>query len=286
MEEQPRAASLGKASYLMTNQDDLDSALAFVRAAIPGVSINDAGLRSHATSMQPHPEYLVDFCFAYAAMTGDPRACRELEMVHKARVNAAMGRAGLSEADLADATQTLWTKLLTANDPGRAPRLARYAGHGPLAGWLRVCAAREAVNARRQHRRFEPLRDMTAEFVSTSFDLEAALARAEAAPLVRTALNDVLGQLPAKFQNLLRHRFIDRLSSEELASMYGVHRATVDRWIVRVRESVLAATRRAVQAQLDLRPDSARSLVDAIVADLEMSFSVLACDDLVHAGAR
>jgi RNA polymerase sigma-70 factor (ECF subfamily) len=263
----------------MNERDDPSTALAFVRTAIPGVGVDDEGFRAHVEAVGPTPEYMADLCIAYAAMRGDPKACRELELEHRGTVILAMSRAGLSGAELSDATQALWTKLLTTNESGAPPRLARYAGRGPLGAWIKICASREAVDARRRRKAFEPLTDLTAELVSASSDLEKALAVSESEPIVRATLQEVLRGLPSKFQNLLRHRFIDRLSSEELATLYGVHRATIDRWLTRARWGVLQGTRRALQDRLALRPDSARSLIDAIVGDLDMSFSALAAND-------
>ncbi len=264
---------------MTTEHDDASSALAFVRTAIPGVVIDDDAFRAHVAAVQPSPEFMADLCFAYAAMRGDPKACRDLELEHRGTVIPAMSRAGLSGAELSDAAQALWTRLLTTTESGTQPRLGRYAGRGPLGAWIKICASREAVDARRRRKTFEPLHDLTAELVSASADLENALAVSESAPVVRATLQEVLRGLPSKFQNLLRHRFIDRLSSEELATLYDVHRATIDRWLTRARWAVLQGTRRALQDRLDLRPDSARSLIDAIVGDLEMSFSALAAND-------
>jgi RNA polymerase sigma-70 factor (ECF subfamily) len=49
--------------------------------------------------------------------------------------------------------------------------------------------------------------------------------------------------MPRRDRNLLRLHFLGGVTLEQLAQMYGVHRATVVRWLAAAREAVLAATR-------------------------------------------
>ncbi|MGH1347775.1 MAG: sigma-70 family RNA polymerase sigma factor [Nannocystales bacterium] len=262
----------------MTVEESVSSALAAVREDCPGIHVDEAGFHAYARA-RPDAVHWVDLCLAYAALEGDPPACRHVRTQHQRLIDTAMNRAGLTAPEVSDASQGLWSKLLVADPDGTAARLDRYHGSGPLSAWLRICATREAVDARRRRRAYEPLSDITEQLVATSGDLEHALAVAESRERVQEALRATLIGLPVRFQNVLRHRFIDRLTSEDLAQLYGVHRATVDRWLIRARDTVLRGTRRRLELELDLRLDSALSLINAVVGRLEMSFSTLAAND-------
>src|SRR5439155_27001611 len=83
-------------------------------------------------------------------------------------------------------------------------------------------------------------------------DPETALLRARYASAANEALREAFASLDARERNLLRQHFVDRLSIDDLGPLYGVHRATVARWLERAREALEARTRKLLMERLDV----------------------------------
>ena len=59
----------------------------------------------------------------------------------------------------------------------------------------------------------------------------------------RRAFNDAAAQLTDRERTLLRYRFYDGLSIDEICVLYRVHGATIARWLAAIREDLFEATR-------------------------------------------
>lgn len=139
-----------------------------------------------------------------------------------------------------DALQEFRTNLLTGNDA----RLASYSGSGSLAAWLRVSATRAGLDAlRRAKRRKESPQPELALLAGSDAGPEVELFRASYGQAFRGALKDALERLDAQQRNVLRLHFSEGLNIEAIGKAYGVHRATVARWIVRARGQILSDVR-------------------------------------------
>ena len=63
----------------------------------------------------------------------------------------------------------------------------------------------------------------------------------------------------------------DDLSIDEIGVLYGVHRATVARWIASVRESLFELTRRALISRLSIDEGDVDSVLRMIDSQLDIS---------------
>ncbi|MBX3231760.1 MAG: hypothetical protein KIT84_42715 [Labilithrix sp.] len=131
----------------------------------------------------------------------------------------------------------LTTRLVLGHDGG-APKLLAYTGRGALAGFVKVAALRLAQTRRRCARTTEPL---TGEEALVGANAELLLTRRVQADAFRSALRAALGALEPIGRAVLKARFLDGLSLEEVAAAHRISRATAARRIVAARAAVVAS---------------------------------------------
>src|ERR1043165_5840555 len=109
---------------------------------------------------------------------------------------------------------------LLLGDAGRAPRIAEYTGRGALRGWTRVVLSRTALNMLRDQKRDVPLEEaLLAEPATGGCDPELLSLRDRFGGALDRALESAMRQLTADERVLLRQRFVDGLSAEQLARL-------------------------------------------------------------------
>ena len=209
-----------------------------------------------------------DLWLATAASTGDAKAIAALEeTVMQPLLERMRGR---EHAD--DVAQLLRAQLLV----GASPRILGYAGRAPLERWLGVALARMLEHARRDASKHGAADD-DGELAAAT-DLEHVLLRAEARAALADALRTAVSELDAEDRALLRLHVTDQLGIDELARLYGVHRATAARRVERARRELGRLTRRQLATRLALPPWE----VDSLVRIVRSSFRSLVKTYLVE----
>jgi RNA polymerase sigma-70 factor, ECF subfamily len=237
-----------------------DAFAQYVRARLePDVELEDA---------DAHLE-LEDLFLACACAAGDERALTEFERVLMPMVRAAITAAGPSD-DIDEVAQRVRERLLV-DAPSRPAAIRSYAGTGPIAGWLRVCAVRHALMLRRGSTRTVPLDTDERVEAAVTTDPELTLIKSSALEAFRTAFRAALDDLPARDKNVLRYQIIDGLGSDEIARIYRVHRVTVTRWQAKARHTLLRQTRRRLALALNLDRAGFDSLMGLIESRLDVS---------------
>jgi len=254
------------------------------RAAWPGVEVGAAAFVAHVarhTSGTSDPEvaaadlYGPDLYLACACAAGDPMGLRVFEDQILPLAGSALRRLDPSPA-FADEVRQLLRQKLFVTDGASLPKIADYAGRGPLTTWVRVSAVRTALNLRGSGRREQPMTasqvaalappvdDPALKYLKAQFadEFEAALARACAA-------------LTDRDRTILRLRFVDDLNIDQIGGLYGVHRATVARWIARIRDELFAATRTDLVGRLKLSDSDFESLLGLARSQLDLSLSAV-----------
>jgi RNA polymerase sigma-70 factor (ECF subfamily) len=84
-----------------------------------------------------------------------------------------------------------------------------------------------------------------------------------------------MGALDERQRTLLRYRFVDGLTVEQIAEVYGVHRATTHRHLNEARDALSGATEREVRARLTIDASEVASLRRLIISQLEVSVARL-----------
>ncbi len=212
---------------------------------------------------------LRDLALATACAEQRPRALARFELEFGPQIARALKKSrtlGLSEAEF----QQIIREKLFVSAPGEAPRIASYGGRAPLGGWLRVLCARAVIDLARRKDDLEllmtdaPLLDQLA----SRDDPELASLRARFAGVLPAAFQQALLSLTPRQRNLLRQRYLHGVPATQLATSYGVHRATLFGWIEEARTALLDSTRARVAASAG---GQLESLVRLLGSELDLS---------------
>jgi RNA polymerase sigma-70 factor (ECF subfamily) len=177
--------------------------------------------------------------------------------------------------------QTVRQRLLVGTEGG-GPRLLEYAGRGPLAAWVRITLVRTGLSLRRQQNRQQrQLSDLQDSALATAGDPELDYLRSRYRAEFEQAFRDACARLPERERAVLRLAVIDGLSVDRIGLVYGVHRATAARWLIRARTLLFEETRRLLTAALGLSPSEFGSLARLVHSQLDVQISVLLRDPKV-----
>jgi RNA polymerase sigma-70 factor (ECF subfamily) len=250
------------------------------RAAWPALTVSPADFMAHVARRLPAEKpldalrslYIADLYLAFACGRGDPHAIALFEshfMSAMPQVIARVARDGSGE----DVVQTVRAKLLL-RDETSSPKILDYSGQGPLAGWLRVSSVRTALNMMRGGRaevRDAALDEAMLQIEAPNDSPEFLAIRTRHREDFKAAFEEAVHALPPERRNLLRMRFVDELTLDQLASLFNVHRATAARWLAEARDHVYEETRRALQRRLNLPQSEFESLIEALRSAIDLS---------------
>jgi RNA polymerase sigma-70 factor (ECF subfamily) len=141
--------------------------------------------------------------------------------------------------------QEFWKKLLVGDEA----KVGEYRGRGPLLAWLRISAARLAIDRNRAVRAVEAREaDLGDCWTEQAFGPESTLTRARFHEPFRIALKHAIFAMPKKDRNVLRMHVVGRCSIDQIGRAYNVHRATAARWLEQARERILLGVRTELDA--------------------------------------
>jgi RNA polymerase sigma-70 factor (ECF subfamily) len=221
------------------------------------------------------PVFVEDLFLAHACLDGDPAALRTFDATYVARVRTYVARFGFTASDVAEVEQLVRVRLLA----GPTPKLAQYTGAGPLARWVRVAAVRVAVNfiaSRPEHASAAEVspEDVPDRAAGDLPDAEAQivdlLMTARHRDLVRGVLGEALAYLPEHEKTVLRMYLLDGVAVENIARVFGVHRATVARWLSSIRSQMAGGVNDRLSLRLGAPASQVRNLFRGLRFDLEL----------------
>lgn len=217
--------------------------------------------------------HLDDLLLACGCINGDPAALAAFDgLLEGAR--RVLGRSGLAPDQVDDVLQRVRYVLLVRR-PEDEPRLVRYVGTGPLSGWVRVAAAREAGHARRKIGR-DAARDVADIREAIILDVETAYLKQHYLREFSEGFTEALRSLSAREQNMLRMHVVEKLSVDQLAAVFRVHRTTVWRWMTEVHRKLLEGTREILAQRLGIVDKDLDTILRLIQSQL-----VLSLDDVL-----
>lgn len=218
---------------------------------------------------------------AIACARGDNAAIAAFDRVYLEIVPQALAGMKLPAATVEDVRSAVRDKLLLA-DGERPPRILAYAGRGRLRGLVQVTATRTAIDRiRLEEREVElPARELAA-----STDVALSLIKAQYREAFSAGFARAVATASRRDRNLLRLHFLGGVTLEQLAQMYGVHRATIVRWLAAARQAVFSATREHVAGQIDAPADELDEMFDLVKSRVELSVErLLASVEVSHRG--
>jgi RNA polymerase sigma-70 factor, ECF subfamily len=221
-----------------------------------------------------------DVYLSCACVNGDLGALSIFKREAEGVVRGAIARVHRDPEFIRETLQEFWKKLLAGPDA----RVHEYRGRGPLQAWLRICAARLAIDRYRAERavteRETDLGDCLAE---QAFGPESTLTRTRFREPFRLALQHAITSMTTKDRNLLRMHVVGRCSIDQIGRAYNVHRATAARWLEQARERIL----RDVRTELDvagppLTDSEFRSVARIMGGELELENALFQSQLSVH----
>jgi RNA polymerase sigma-70 factor (ECF subfamily) len=166
--------------------------------------------------------------------------------------------------DAEELAQRLRVRLLVA-EAGQPPRIASYTGRGPLNAWLRVAAARLAVD---QHRAEVSDSPPTWAVLSGPVDQELLYLKQTHADLFGAALETGLMALSKRARTVLRLHFLQGVPIAQIATSYSVSPRSVQRWIVAAQTEVIDQLRSVLASNLEITGSQLESLMGAMETEL------------------
>lgn len=241
------------------------------RAAHPGLNVPAGAFQRYlaarvSLSVAVQPELAGDLYLACACEEQLPSARERLAALHQKPLRETLHRA-LGNASLADeATQVTFERVLLG-------KLSDYSGRGPLAHWLAVVGLRTGLKLRGATPANEVGLEAILDLPEDVSDLE--LVNKYGREAIKLAFKEAVTTLSAKERTLLRLNVLEGLNIAALGQMYGVHRATVARWVADARVALLKETRRTLSRTLKLDEPELDSLLRLADSKLELSLSTL-----------
>jgi RNA polymerase sigma-70 factor, ECF subfamily len=139
---------------------------------------------------------------------------------------------------------------------------------------------RTALNLRGSGRREQPMTASQVAALAPAVDDPALkYLKAKFADEFEVALARACAALTDRDRTILRLRFADDLNIDQIGGLYGVHRATVARWIARIRDEIFATTRRELVGRLKLSDSDFDSLLRLARSQLDLSLTAILASD-------
>jgi RNA polymerase sigma-70 factor (ECF subfamily) len=244
------------------------------RAGWPELDLDDAGFVAHVERTldggDPAALHAADLWLAYGCAIGNDEALAAFDREVLSQVGLLLGRMQPTPQLIDEVRQQLRHKLLVA-EPGALPRIAEYAGRGPLVAWVRVAAVRTALDVlraggARSGGEVEP-DDLAGDGASPELDYVKERYR----PQFKAAFQEALRGLDSEQRNVLRLHVVEGLNIDEIGALFKVHRSTVARWIAGARQQVLSGARDRLRVELGLSAGEFDSLAGVVRSQLDLS---------------
>ena len=261
---------------MATPDDDSLATLCDEAAATwPGISIDKpalvAALRAKLAGDDPPAltaAGVAELHLALACARGDAAAIAAFDREYLDVVRAALSGMKLPAATIEDIRAVVRDKLMLP-DGDQPPRVVAYAGHGRLRGLIQVTATRTAIDRIRHEEREAEL--PADDQLAAAGDVELSLIKAQYREAFVAGFTVAVQTLERRDRNLLRLHLLGGVTLEQLAQMYGVHRATVVRWLAGARSALFDATRAHVASSIGAPADELDQMFELVRSRVELS---------------
>jgi RNA polymerase sigma-70 factor (ECF subfamily) len=250
------------------------------REAWPQLAVDDEPfVRALATSVADATDAVAaireivieDLYLAQACATGAAAALAAFEGACHGPVVGALRRMGLAADAIEEIIQHVRAKLFVATDA--PPKIAMYSGRAPLASWVRTIATRAAVDRLRANEPATADDDALVQLPDTSDTPELAHFREQYRAEFKDAFEEALATLDVRERNVLRHHFVDGLTTEEIGALYGVHKTTAFRWLESARVALSKRTRSNFCQRVKVVPTELDSILRLVQSQIDLSLS-------------
>jgi RNA polymerase sigma-70 factor, ECF subfamily len=211
-----------------------------------------------------------DLFLACAAGDGHPAALREIDVTCIMTLPGRILRLGSTLESINDVLQSVRTRLFS----GPAPRIRAYNAAAPLRQWIKVVAIRTAIDT---HRRDSYVARAEVAWSEAIFgqptDAATTVMRGQYKEELERTLRIVLTEISARDKAVLRLHVLEGMSIERIATIYGVHRVTVARWVWNAGEMLLSSLRAHFEQKFGIVPKDFDSLARLMRSQLSVDLT-------------
>jgi RNA polymerase sigma-70 factor (ECF subfamily) len=213
---------------------------------------------------------LEDLYLAFACSRGDGKALTGFDREMRKDLEAAFVKLRVPPARRDDARQQLWEKLFVGPPH---PRILDYSGRGRLRFWFRVTVLRSLLDEQRAEKRNPEVLndDIVLGAPAGGADPEIEHLKKLYRKEVGVAFEETVRALSPEDRNVLRNYYARKMTIDEIAAAFGIHRATAARRVNGARERLLAETRRRLSEKLALKSRELDSVFRLIESRLHIS---------------
>jgi RNA polymerase sigma-70 factor, ECF subfamily len=254
----------------------LERLITAARSVWPGVRLSPEVFVPYLARRLPEPTvqaienmHVTDLWLACGCARGDSNAIAAFTKSYLAPIFPLPGQLAQLSADVEQITAL---RLLVA-EKGRMPKIADYAGRGDLGSWSSVVALRVALMVLRKRKREILLDDAEGALsdLADAGDAEVVHLKQRYRAEFAESFQRALRTLSPRARNVLRQHHVDRLTMEQIARVYRVHRITVVRWIEGARTKLARETRKNFTARLGLQHSELESVMRMIRSQIDLS---------------
>lgn len=267
---------------IVLTDDTLQQVLASARATWPLVMVDDQTFLQFLIERIPHEGgrdeslralHTSDLYLVCGCLHGDLHALAAVESQYLSQLGASVAASDAGSGFMDELKQSLRERVLVARHD-EPPRIASYSGRGPLAGWLRMVAARLAIDLRKKQKGQVATADADSLAVPV-VDLELQYLKERYRAEFESAIQSAFRELPARERALLRLHSVDGVALSSIATMYGVSQRTVQRWIAAAHVAIKAGVRRTLVAKFALTEGELDSLLGLVISQLSVTLQDL-----------
>lgn len=219
-------------------------------------------------------ERAADLYLACACVERLPAAVAEFLSTFGDRIPMYLGRLARNPDLVAEVRQIIVTRCLVG-DVGKPPALTAYSATGSLEGWLRATAVREALALNRQSERNSGDAEAALEAQMPWADREISLFKQIYSEPVSRAFAQACSELEAQDRALLRLHYVEGVTTANLATMFGISRATLIRRLAAARESLVERVRLALRHAVGVADQDFDSVLRLVKSQIDLRLSVV-----------
>ena len=251
------------------------------RAAWPGLAVASERFAAYLGARIPdgaadvaaalHEIHAEDLYLACACTEGLPGAAEAFRAHCRATVEKFARGVDPAPSFADEVEQVLFARLLVSSD-GEPPRLAGYAGRGPLAGWVGISAQRTALSLRRgETAQARARKHAMEEQRALAQDAELAYLKRRYRTEFEAAFSNAVAALTDRERAVMRLHLAANVTLDAIAAMYQVNSSTISRWLQAARERLTADTEKQLRKRLRLTATELESLARVLASDLDFS---------------
>jgi len=235
------------------------------RAAWPALSLDAerfAAWLDARLAPEDDPAALVaaDVYLVAACLLGVPGAAEAFIAGPLERARPTLARRLKDTHAIDELMQDLAVHLLAPGDGGKAPRLSTFAGRGALVVWLRMVAARLAIN--QVTRRPDPVDlDRLEEDLASEHDVELSALRLRHRPLMHDVFRAAIADTPEEERLLLKLHYAQGSTLNELAAIHHTSRSAMHRRLEAARADLLTRVAALLDQRLGIGDDDRKSML-------------------------